>query len=463
MTNKKKFTPRDYQKKMINFALDNKRCAWFCGMGLGKTSATLELLSCLHLLDDSMRALVIAPKRVALSTWQDELNKWAGFEGLSIAVAVGSAEKRLAALNSNANIVTINYENIEWLIDNYKFDFDVIIADESTKLKSFRTRGGGKRAKALSKIAFKADRFIALTGTPAPNGLLDLWGQLWFIDRGQRLGESFTAFTNYFFQKIPLGGMAHKFIPFEWTDNDIHNRIKDICLSLEAKDYFELGDTIVTDVEVTLPAGARKKYKELETEMFTLLTDGEEIEAVNAASLSVKCQQLASGAIYIDDNHNWTEVHDEKLDALESIEGESGGMPILVAYHFKHDKERILKRFPHARELDSDPETIKAWNRGDIPMLLAHPASAGHGLNLQDGGNILVFFSHTWNLEEHQQIVERIGATRQMQAGHDRPVFIYNIVAKDTVDSVIIGSRVKKQTAQQALMEAMKRWEAGND
>ena len=458
-----KFTPRPYQQKMINHMIEHPRCALMVGMGMGKTSSCLEFLDMINYIENH-KTLVIAPKRVAQSTWIDEVAKWGSFDNLKIAAAVGTPKQRLSALNSDANVITINYENIEWLVENYKFDFDVIIADESTKLKSFRTRGGGKRAKALAKVAFKAKRFVALTGTPAPNGLLDLYGQIWFLDKGERLGNSYNDFASHYFQKIQLGNLlVHKYEPYQWTEAAIHAKIKDICLSLEAEDYFELGDTIVTNIDIKLPSAIRQQYNELQAEMFTALAGGEEIEALNAASLSVKCQQLASGAIYTDDDRNWTELHDEKLQALESIVNESGGAPILVAYHFKHDKERILAKFPYARELDSNPETLKDWNAGKIPMLLAHPASAGHGLNLQDGGNILVFFSHTWNLEEFQQICERIGATRQKQSGYDRPVFHYNIIAKDTVDEVIISSRISKQSTQQALMEAMKRWEANKN
>lgn len=450
---------RQYQQKMLKHMIDNPRCGVMAGMGMGKTLTCLELIDYLNILEET-KVLILAPKRVAQSTWIDEQDKWQ-MPNIKMSAVVGTVAQRKKALATGANVLTTNYENIEWLLANHDCDFDLIIADESTKLKSFRTRQGGKRAKAVSKIAFKAKRFILLTGTPAPNGLKDLWGQLYFLDKGERLGLSYTQFMATYFKSIPLGNTgAVKYEPLANAQGVIQDKLKDICLSLEAKDYFELGDTIVTNVFVDLPKKARDQYNQLEKEMFVEIQDNE-IDALNAASLTTKCLQIANGAIYTD-GHAFAEMHDEKIQALESIINESGGTPLLVAYHFKHDLARLLKHFPHAKQLDNNPQTIKDWNDGKIPLLLAHPASAGHGLNLQHGGNIVVFFANWWNLEEYQQMVERVGATRQAQSGYARPAFIYHIVAKDTVDEMVLEKRESKKTVQQILMEAIKNGKSHN-
>lgn len=457
---KKPFNPRPYQRTALDFLFENDRCALFASMGMGKTSTTLTYLDGLNLIEPS-KTLVLAPKRVASSTWLDEADKWDNLSELKLSAIIGTESERLQALKTDANVFTMNYENLPWLIEKLdgKFPFDTVIADESTRLKSFRSSGGGKRAKALAKVAHKhAKRFIELTGTPSPNGLIDLWGQIYFLDAGQRLGRSFSAFQARWFKAIALGGnqYAKRYEPHDFSQTQIHALLKDICLTLDAKDYFDLGEHINVTIEVELPSKARQLYDQMEKEMFFQIGNTE-IEAFNAASQTIKCLQLANGAIYTDDKGNWHEVHDLKLQALESIINEASGMPVLVAYHFKSDLARLQKAFPQGKALDDNPQTIRDWNTGKIPVLFAHPASAGHGLNLQDGGNILAFFGHWWNLEEYQQIVERIGATRQAQAGHDRPVFIYHIVAKDTVDEIVMKRRESKRAVQDLLLEAMKR------
>ena len=315
----------------------------------------------------------------------------------------------------------------------------------------------------MGKVAHKhVTRFIELTGTPAPNGLKDLWGQTWFLDRGNRLGTSFNAFVSRWFQQVQVGAdrNAVQLVPFKHSQDEIHGKLKDLCISLEAKDHFDIDDPITSSIEVYLTGKARKVYDEMENEMFIELSDSIEVEAFNAASKTMKCLQIASGSLYTDENGAWQAIHDLKIQALESIIEEAAGMPVLVSYHWKSDLERLLKAFPQGRHLDKNPKTISDWNKGKIPVMFAHPQSAGHGLNLQDGGNILVFFSHWWNLEEYQQIIERIGPTRQAQAGHDRPVFIYHIVAKGTMDEVVMERRESKREVQDLLMEAMKRKEA---
>jgi len=451
---------RPYQKLIIDHILDKERCNAFVPMGLGKTISTLKALSNLALVDDAP-TLVLAPLRVAQSTWPDEVKKWN--LDLPVTPVVGSAAQRALALREDSAIFTINYENIPWLVDWFKYNprpwpFKTIVADEVTKLKGFRTRQGTKRAKALAEVAHKkVERWIGLTGTPTPNGLKDLWGPMWFVDGGQRLGKSFSAFSQRWF-RTSYDGFGLE--PLDCAQTQIQSLISDVCLALDAKDYFNLSEPITNRIVVDLPHKARQQYRDMEKKMFLEL-EGHlgptEVEALNAASKTQKCLQLANGAIYTDEQRNWTEVHDAKIAALDDVIEEAGGAPVLVAYHFKHDLHRLRAAFPRGRVLDSDPETIRAWNAGKIPVLFAHPASAGHGLNLQDGGSILVFFSVNWNLEEHQQIIERIGPTRQMQAGHGRPVFLHYILANDTVDFDVLERLESKASVQEILMKAMKR------
>jgi len=460
MIARRDFVPHPYQNHIVAHQLDLLRGAIYAGMGLGKTVSTLVSLDILELVEPGP-TLVLAPLRVAASTWPDEALKWSNLRNVEVSAVVGTAQQRKAALRKPANVFTINYDNLPWLLETLggKWPFRKVVADESTRLKSFRLRQGGKRAQALAKVAHsKVSRFIELTGTPSPNGLQDLWGQMWFIDRGERLGRTYEAFKQRWFQAVPGGDGYSQIKPLPYAQQQIQDAVRDVCLSLDARDWFDIAEPIVSVVRVPLPAKARNLYRSMEREMFMALDCGAEIEAFSAASKTIKCLQLASGAVYTDETATtWSEVHDGKLQALESIIEEAAGMPVLVAYHFKSDLARLLKAFPKGRHLDKNPQTIRDWNAGKIPVLFAHPASAGHGLNLQDGGNILVFFSHWWDLEQFQQIIERIGPTRQLQAGHDRPVFIYHIVATDTVDEIVMARRESKREVQDLLLEAMKR------
>jgi SNF2 family DNA or RNA helicase len=433
-------------------------------MGLGKTLSTLTALDILELAEPGP-ALVLAPLRVAASTWPDEAKKWAHLRNVEVSAVVGTPAERRAALKRPATIYATNYDNLPWLVEHFgdTWPFRKVVADESTKLKSFRLRQGGVRARSLARVAHcKVDRFVELTGTPSPNGLQDLWGQAWFLDKGARLGRSFEAFKARWFQSIQVGADRHavRLKPLPFAQKQIEDYMRDLCLSLDARDYFDISDPIVNVIRVDLPAKARRLYKDMEREMFLALECGTEVEALNAASKTIKCLQLANGAVYTDDTCSaFAEIHDAKLQALEDVIGEAAGAPVLVAYHFKSDLARLQRAFPEGRPLDKDPQTIREWNAGKIPVLFAHPASAGHGLNLQDGGNILAFFGHWWDLEQFQQIIERIGPTRQAQAGHDRPVFIHHIVAADTVDELVIARRESKRGVQDLLLEAMKRRE----
>jgi SNF2 family DNA or RNA helicase len=451
------FTPRPYQEQIIDRVLEHKRCAIWAGMGMGKTSSTLTAMDTLQLVEPGP-VLVLAPLRVASSTWPDEVAKWGHLRDLPVAAVVGSPEQRRRALAADAAVYTTNYDNLPWLVETLgdRWPFRTVVADEATRLKSFRLRQGGVRAQALAKVAWsKVERFVELTGTPSPNGLQDLWGQVWFLDKGVRLGRTFQSFIDRWFQLVPGGDGYQQIKPLPHAQAEIQERLADLCLSLDARDHFDISEPIVNVVRVELPKRARELYRAMEREMFMQIGE-HEVEAFSAAARTIKCLQLANGAAYTDDQGAWTEVHDAKLQALESIVAESGDMPVLVAYHFKSDLARLQKAFPRGRVLDKDPQTIRDWNAGRIPMLFAHPASAGHGLNLQDGGNILAFFGLWWSLEERLQIIERIGPTRQAQAGHDRPVFIYNIVAKDTVDELVLARVDTKREVQDLLLEAMK-------
>lgn len=452
-----KFTPRPYQRQIIKAITENERVGVWAAMGLGKTSATLAALDLLSLVEPGP-VLVLAPLRVAQSTWPDEVKKWDDFAHLKVSVIAGNIRQRWKALDTDADIFTMNYEQLPWLVKELgdRWPFTIVVADEATKLKGFRLNQGGQRARALGKVAWsKVNRFIELSGTPAPNGLVDLWGQIWFLDKGQRLGKNYGAFADRFFHQVPMPDGWTMLKPRAFADEAIHTALSDICYSLEAKDWFDLQAPIVNRLEVELPKAARKIYDDLQREAFALIGQTE-VTATTAATLTLKCLQATSGAVYVDGHNNWEELHNAKLEALESIVEEAAGMPVLVAYHFKSDLVRLKKRFPAARELDKDPQTITDWNAGKIKMLLAHPASAGHGLNLQHGGNILVFFTLWWDLEQHQQIIERIGPTRQAQSGYDRPVYIHHIVARGTVDELVLDRLTSKREVQDVLMEAMK-------
>ena len=454
------YTPRPYQTLITDHILNTQRCAVWSGMGTGKSVATLTALDVLQMVEDGP-ALVVAPLRVAIGTWPDEVLKWEHLRGMNISVITGTEKERIAAVRAPAHVYTTNFEQLVWLVEYWgdRWPYTTVVLDESTRVKSFRLRQGGKRAQALGSIAHtKIKRLIELTGTPASNGLKDLWGQAWFVDAGVRLGRTYTAFTSRWFQTAPNG---FGLVSLPHAQKEIQDRLHDVCLTIEAKDWFDLRTPITNNIFVTLPPKARKHYKEMEKEMFTEL-EGHEIEAFNAAAKTQKLLQCANGAMYVGEGAlAWKEVHKAKLEALESVIEEAAGMPVLVAYHFRSDLARLLKAFPQGKHLDKNPQTIKDWNDGKIPVLFAHPASAGHGLNLQDGGNILVFFAVNWNLEEHLQIIERIGPTRQLQSGHDRPVFIHRILAKGTADEMVLERLETKREVQAILLDAMKRRKRG--
>ena len=453
----KPFTPHPYQLDIIEFVTGNARCSVWAGMGTGKTVSTLTALEHLSLVEEVYPALVLAPLRVARTTWPDEVAKWVHTERLRIVPVTGNVKQRLTSLAKPADVYTTNYEQLPWLVEHYgdKWPFKTVVADEQTRLKSYRTRQGSKRAKALAQVAHtQVHRFIGLTGTPSPNGLADLWGQTWFVDRGERLGRTYSAFEARWFKK---GWDGFSVSPLPTAQKEIEDRLKDVCLTVTG---LPVDEPLVNNIYVDLPSDARDTYDEMEKEMFMEIEEFG-VEALNAAAKTMKLLQLANGAAYIDDKQNWREVHDEKIEALRSVIEEAAGAPVLVAYHFKSDLARLRAAFPKARVLDVDPATIREWNEGRIPLLFAHPASAGHGLNLARGGNILAFFSLNWSLENYLQIIERIGPMRQKQEGLDRPVFIHHIMARDTVDDMVLERLASKRDVQDILLEAMKRRKKG--
>ncbi|WP_244463236.1 DEAD/DEAH box helicase [Candidatus Liberibacter solanacearum] len=454
---------KPHQIKMVHWILSHDRCALWASMGSGKTVSVLFALSIIRI-TDTRPILIIAPLRVATTVWQEEVNRWSAFSDMQVSAIIGNEKQRLKALNLHAELYTINFENLPWLFEKHFKDwkFATVVVDESTRLKSFRISQGTKQTKALGKVAFrKVERFIELTGTPSPNGLIDLWGQIWFLDKGKRLGRVFKAFTSRWFNTQQVGSHigAVKHIPKETAQKEIEDKLSDVCLSLDIADYQVIDKPIQLIHKLELTATTLALYRKFQRELFCEV-QGELLEAFNAASKTVKCLQLANGAVYTDESHSWKEVHNAKIEALKAIVEEAGRCPLLVAYHFNSDLMRLFKAFPQGRHLDKNPQTIKDWNAGKIPLLFTHPASCGHGLNLQYGGNILVFFSLWWNLEQHQQMIERIGVTRQRQAGFKRPVFIHYLIAQNTIDELILKRLQTKATVQDLLLEALKKEDA---
>ena len=447
---------------MIDHLREHDRAGVFAAMGSGKTLGTGIALANIDLFDDAP-ALVLGPKRVANKTWPDELRRWDRFKHLGVQPVIGTATERFAALsNRNAPIFTMNYENLPWLVQHFGvagWPFKTIVCDESTRLKNYRAQQGGKRTQQLARVAWskQVNRFIELTGTPTPNGLLDLWGPLWFLDRGERLGRSFSAYENRWFQKAHRNSEFAGTRPVSWAQEQIQDRIRDICITIDPRDYIDVPDPVFNKITVELPAKARAMYKQMEKEMFLQIRE-HEIEAVHAASRTIKCLQLANGAIYLDkERTQWEPVHEAKIEALESVIEEAAGMPVLVAYHFRTDLERLKRAFPMGVEFDDDPATENAWNEGRYPVMFIHPASGGHGCNLQWGGNILAFFGHWWDMELRDQVIERIGPMRQYQSGLHRMVYIHDIVAENTVDEDVLLRHASKRSVQDILLDAMKR------
>ena len=402
--------------------------------------------------------LVIAPKRVALSTWTTEAAKWDHLKDLRIARVLGTEKQRIAALSSQADIYVINRENVVWLVEylGKDWDFDGIVIDELSSFKSSRA----KRWRALRRVAASAQYVYGLTGTPAPNGYSDLWPEIYLLDKGERLGKTLGQFRNAFFN--PGAHRGH--VVFEWrlkpgAKKQIDKRLADLCLSMQKEDWIDLPERIFNTVWVNLDRSERKLYDQMQRDKILPLLNGEvttdpnydfAIVADQAAQLSGKLLQMANGAVY-DENGDVVHIHDQKLDALEEIIEAAHGEPVLVFYNYKHDLSRICERFPQAKPLFDSEEMIQAWNRGKIPMLLCHPASAGHGLNLQFGGHIVVWFGLNWSLELYQQANDRLH-----RMGQERGVIVHHIAARDTLDEKVLAAIEGKGATQQGLLDALK-------
>ena len=436
----------EYQDRAIRHIKDNERCALFLDLGMGKTTSTLTAAS--DLIDEFAvnKVLVIGPLRVANSVWKQESEKWSHLKHLKISVCTGSEKVRRAALHREADVYVINRENIVWLVELYgkKWPFDMVVVDESSSLKNPST----KRFKALKKILPYTNHMVLLTGTPSPNSLMDLWSQMYLVDFGERLGRTVTGYRQRFFEQDFMG--------YNWkirpgSDDKIHALLTDRVISMSAEDYLDMPDRIDIEALVSLPPKALSQYKQLEKTLLAELDTGEEIEAVSAAALANKMLQFSNGAAYYDEHKNWAEVHSAKIDALGEIVEDNPKENILVAYNYKFDLERLQKRFPNAVVLDKHQSTIDSWNRGEIPMLLAHPASAGHGLNLQSGGSMIVWFGLNWSLELYQQFNGRLH-----RQGQTKPVRIVHIVAEDTIDQRVLSALSDKDATQSSLLKSLK-------
>lgn len=446
------YHPHDYQKYSIEFVKTHPIAALLLSMGLSKTSTTLTALD--DLLFDSFeihKVLVIAPLRVT-KVWLDEVKKWNHLNYLRCSLVVGTEQERKRALWANADIYIINRENVQWLIDEsgIQFDFDTLVVDELSSFKNFKT----KRFKSLMKVRPMVKRVIGLTGTPTSNGLMDLWSEFKLLDQGKRLGRFITNYRDQYFRPDKRNGqVVFSYKPLPFAEDVIYDKISDITISMKANDYLNMPELISNHIEVEMSEKEMKVYQELKQELVITLGD-EDVTASNAASLSNKLTQMANGAIYLD-NHESAIIHDRKLDALEDLIEAQCDKPVLVAYWFKHDLDRIKNRLEELKVNFKEIKTeasIEDWNKGNIEVGLIHPASAGHGLNLQEGGSTLIWFGLTWSLELYEQTNARL----YRQGQKDRCVVIEHIVTKGTIDEQIIKALEEKDKSQSRLIDAVK-------
>lgn len=448
------FRPHSYQKYCIDKIINVKKLGLFLDMGLGKTVITLSAVKELKYNRFQVgRVLVIAPKKVAESTWAREADKWDHTKMLRVIPVLGSETKRIRALCTPADLYVINRENVCWLVDYYRNDwpFDMVVIDESTSFKSHKA----KRFKSLSSIASRIERMVLLTGTPSPNGVADLWSQIYLLDGGERLGARFSQFRERYFDPDKRG--RNVIYSYKLKDDDsytyITDRISDICVSLKAEDYISLPDIVYNTVEVELDAKARKAYDEMERDLILSLPEEEDISVASAAALSSKLLQLANGAIY-DDDHEAHPVHECKMEAFKELIESLSGKPVLVFYSFRHDKDRIHSALSKTgltvRDLEKDSD-VEDWNAGKIDVLLTHPASSAYGLNLQEGGNHVIWFGLTWNLELYQQANKRLH-----RQGQKEKVFVHRLVCRDTRDDDVLAALESKGDAQELVIESLK-------
>ncbi|MGI6546751.1 MAG: SNF2-related protein [Fastidiosipilaceae bacterium] len=442
-----KYKPHEYQSYATEFILSHPISAVFLEMGLGKSVITLSAIFDLCL--DSFlvcKVLVIAPLRVARDTWPAEINKWDHLKGLSYSVAVGTEKERIDALKKQSTLYIINRENVDWLVhkSGIPFHFDMVVIDELSSFKSY----GAKRFKSLLKVRPSVKRIVGLTGTPSSNGLMDLWAEFRILDLGQRLGRYISHYRNTYFKPDKRNAQiifSYKLLP--GAEEEIYKQISDITISMKSTDYLKMPEYVSNEVFVTLSDKEWKVYSDFKEDMVANLGD-EEIDAVNAAVLSGKLLQMANGAVYDSENKAHV-IHDKKLDALEDLIEGANGKPVLVAYWYKHDLEGIKDRFP-VRQIQSSKD-IEDWNDGKIPIAVIHPASAGHGLNLQSGGSTLIWFGLTWSLELYQQTNARL-----YRQGQKNTVIVHHIITKDTIDEDVLLALTKKEKTQDALIDAVK-------
>ena len=447
------YNPHEYQKYAINYIESHPMSAVLLEMGLGKTSIALTAIN--DLLFDSFEAhkvLVVAPLRVARDTWPAEIEKWDHLSNLIVSVAVGTTIERIQALKAAADIYVINRENLCWLIDEsgLPFDFDTVIIDELSSFKNHQA----KRFKSLMRVRPKVNRMIGMTGTPSSNGLMDLWAEFKLLDMGARLGRFITAFrSNYFMPDKRNGQIIYSYKPLSGAETCIYKKISDITISMKSTDYLKMPELISSEYTVMLSEKEAERYDELARDLVLELPGGE-VTAANAAALSNKLCQMANGAIYNDSGETQV-IHNQKVDALEDIIEAAAGKPILVAYWYKHDFERIVEKLYSIKisfsKLDT-ADSIRKWNNKEIPVGLIHPASAGHGLNLQAGGSFIVWFGLTWSLELYQQTNARLW--RQGQTAET--VVVQHIVTKGTIDERVLRALSLKDKGQSALIEAVK-------
>lgn len=442
-----KYKPHEYQSYATEFILSHPISAVFLEMGLGKSVITLSAIFDLCL--DSFlvcKVLVIAPLRVARDTWPAEINKWDHLKGLSYSVAVGTEKERIDALKKQSTVYIINRENVDWLVhkSGIPFHFDMVVIDELSSFKSY----GAKRFKSLLKVRPSVKRIVGLTGTPSSNGLMDLWAELRILDLGQRLGRYISHYRNTYFTPDKRNAqIIFSYKPLPGAEEEIYKQISDITISMKSTDYLKMPEYVSNEVFVTLSEKEWKVYSDFKEDMLANLGD-EEIDAVNAAVLSGKLLQMANGAVYDSENKAHV-IHDKKLDALEDLIEGANGKPVLVAYWYKHDLERIRDRFP-VRQIQSSKD-IEDWNDGKIPIAVIHPASAGHGLNLQSGGSTLIWFGLTWSLELYQQTNARL-----YRQGQKDTVIVHHIITKNTIDEDVLLALTKKEKTQDALIDAVK-------
>lgn len=441
------YVPHPYQEFAKEFMISNPLSALFLEMGLGKTITTLTAID--ELLYDCFeirKVLIIAPLRVANSTWPSEIKKWEHLKLLRYSIVTGNEAERVQALNTKAEIFIINRENVDWLVNKsgVSMNFDMLVIDELSSFKSYTS----KRFKSLLKIRPYFKRVVGLTGTPSSNGLMDLWAEFRILDFGQRLGRYITHYRNKYFVPDKRNGMIiYSYKPQEDAEQQIYEAINDITISMKSCDHLKLPELIMNEVEVVLEDKEVERYQDFKKEMVMTIGE-EEIDAVNAASLSNKLLQLANGSIY-DEEKNYHTVHDKKIEALEQLIEEANGKPVLIAYWFKADKDRIEQRL-NVREIQS-AEDIEDWNKGEIQVGLIHPASAGHGLNLQQGGCTLIWFGLTWSLELYQQTNARL-----YRQGQNQTVIIHHIITKNTIDEDVMKALKRKERTQETLMNAVK-------